>query len=88
MLRDSPASWPPLAAGARFTQPRDHSFAQPCIYLVVDRRNTHLEIREKGKALSHSCNNDDSESEREVRLGIRDNEAAAVQRVCTDPVLG
>ena len=26
-----PASWPPLAAGARFTQPRDHSLAGPCI---------------------------------------------------------
>ena len=26
----NPASWLPLAAGARFTQPRDHSFAQPC----------------------------------------------------------
>ena len=24
-----PASWPPLAAGARFTQPRDHSLADP-----------------------------------------------------------
>ena len=25
-----PGSWPPLATGARFTQPRDHTFAQPC----------------------------------------------------------
>ena len=25
-----PASWLPLAAGARFTQPRDHSLANPC----------------------------------------------------------
>ena len=26
-----PASWPPLAVGAHFTQPRDPSFADPCI---------------------------------------------------------
>ena len=25
-----PAYWPPLAAGARFTQPRAHSLADPC----------------------------------------------------------
>ena len=28
-----PASWPPLAAGVRFTQPRDHSLADPCTYI-------------------------------------------------------
>ena len=27
-----PASWPLLAAGARFTQPRDRSLADPCIW--------------------------------------------------------
>ena len=26
----NPASWLSLAAGGEFTQPRDHSFAQPC----------------------------------------------------------
>ena len=26
----NPASWLCLAAGGEFTQPRDHSFAQPC----------------------------------------------------------
>ena len=29
-----PASWPPLAAGARFTHPRDHSLADPCIRIL------------------------------------------------------
>ena len=27
-----PAPWSALAAGARFTQPRDHSLADPCTY--------------------------------------------------------
>ena len=27
-----PASWSPLAAGAHFTQTRDHSLADPCMY--------------------------------------------------------
>ena len=31
-----PVSWPPLAARARFTQPRDPSLADPCI---APRRN-------------------------------------------------
>ena len=30
----NPASWLPLAAGGEFTQPRDHSLAQPCILLT------------------------------------------------------
>ena len=29
-----PASWLPLAAGGEFTQPRAHSFAQPCMYFT------------------------------------------------------
>ena len=28
------ASWPPLAADARFTQPRDHFLADPCAVLL------------------------------------------------------
>ena len=28
-----PASWPPLAAGAHFTQPRNHSIADPCMVM-------------------------------------------------------
>ena len=28
----NPASWLPVAVGHKFTQPRDHSFAQPCTY--------------------------------------------------------
>ena len=37
-----PASWLPLTAGARFTQPRQHSLANPCvlfltiIFVIVD----------------------------------------------------
>ena len=27
--------WPPLAMGARFTQPRDHSLANPCIVYII-----------------------------------------------------
>ena len=30
-----PASWPPLAVGAHFTQPRDHSFPDPCTIKVT-----------------------------------------------------
>ena len=29
-----PASWPPLAAGAGFTQPKNHSLADPCITVL------------------------------------------------------
>ena len=36
-----PASWLPLAAGARFTQPRDHSLADPCTCNIL-KRNTHF----------------------------------------------
>ena len=31
----NPASWLSLAAGGEFTQPRAHSFAQPCTFLVL-----------------------------------------------------
>ena len=42
-----PASLPPLATGARFTQPRDHSLADPCkltglqLDLSEDEREKH-----------------------------------------------
>ena len=34
-----PASWLPPATGARFTQPRDHSLADPCTYYVDATRH-------------------------------------------------
>ena len=37
-LRDSRVLTSPLAAGARFTQPRDHSLADPCICSKQDRK--------------------------------------------------
>ena len=30
----NPASCLPVSAGGEFTQPRDHSLAQPCMYVV------------------------------------------------------
>ena len=33
----NPASWLPLATGSEFTQPRGHSFAQPCKVLFCSR---------------------------------------------------
>ena len=32
-----PASWLTVAEGGHFTQPRDHSFAQPCTDVQVEK---------------------------------------------------
>ena len=45
-----PASWPPLAAGARFTQPRDHSLADPC--MMYDAFRAH--ILSQAEVVAHS----------------------------------
>ena len=37
-----PASWPPLTAGARFTQPRAHLLADPSLYVIYIYQNKFL----------------------------------------------
>ena len=50
----NPASWLPLAAGGEYTQPRDHSFAQPCICLAQSQLNVCLNYL-IGKSYSFRC---------------------------------
>ena len=43
----NPASWLPLAAGCKFTQPRDHSFAQPCRIVLSFKDGPRKQLRRR-----------------------------------------
>ena len=72
----NPASLLPLAAGSEFTQPRDHSFVQPCIrykYYTAKKWGIRpslflINLSESGNPLNEY---DNAESESKFGVGLK-----------------
>ena len=52
------ASWPPLAVGARFTQPRDHSLLKPCSCIYRDFQKVEFAMTNIGRQKKRISNFD------------------------------